>query len=58
VTYSNNPDQALHELTTEFVNVPVRIVIDIFRSYLDHAESVQSAAAATRWRIIDACQAA
>ena len=54
----NQSDQALNDLTSEFVTVPVRIVIDIFRSYLDRTGSVAAAAAATRARIIDACNAA
>jgi hypothetical protein len=58
MTPSSNPDQALDELTSEFVEIPVRIVIDVFRSYLHRMDSVAAAAAATRARIIDACVAA
>jgi hypothetical protein len=55
---NENRDQALDQLTTEFSTIPVRIVIDVFRSYLERAESVPAAAEATRARIIDACVAA
>ena len=55
---SANRDEALNELTTEFYTVPVRIVVDIFRSYLERVGSVAAASAATRARLIDACVAA
>lgn len=56
--FSENADQALDRLTTEFSGLPVRIVIAIFRGYLAQVRSVSLATEATRQRIIDACMAA
>lgn len=55
VPVKTSPDRALNDLTSEFHDIPVRIVLSIFRSYLNELDEVQAAAAATRRRILDAC---
>jgi hypothetical protein len=48
-------DDALNQLTSEFPDIPARIVVDIFCGYLRRNTSVPAAADATRARIVDAC---
>ncbi len=50
-------DRALNDLTSEFSTVPVRIVIDVFTSYLECATSLATAVIDARARIVDACAA-
>ena len=47
--------QAFENLTREFPDVPVRVVITIFLRYLEHGHTLARAVEATRYRIRDAC---
>ncbi|WP_375478507.1 hypothetical protein [uncultured Jatrophihabitans sp.] len=51
-------DHAFNRLTTDFPDIPVRIVLDVFLSFLDRTSSVSAAVDLTRERILDACLAA
>jgi hypothetical protein len=51
-------DQAFNRLTADFPTIPVRIVLDVFLSFLDRTSSVPAAVDLTRERILDACLAA
>lgn len=55
---TSDRDQALEELSSEFVAIPARITVHVFLSYLRVLHNVAAAKSATRARIRDACTAA
>ena len=53
--FVSSRDRALEQLTSEFPQVPVRVVLSVFLGYLGQAPSLTAAVDATRDRIVDAC---
>ena len=48
-------DHAFEQLTREFPDVSVRVVLAVFLRYLERERSLPMAIDATRARILDAC---